>query len=353
MTLPVDLRSDTVTQPDDAMRAAMAAAEVGDDVLEGDPTVRALEERVAELLGKDAGVFVASGTMGNLVALLSHRVAGRAVLAGARMHVQNWEGGGHAVLVGAPLALLDEGPDGVPDPAAVAARAAVDDPHVPLAGLGWVENTHGGMGGMPVEAGAVARVRAALPGHLPLHCDGARLVDAAIALDTTPAALVADADSSTLCLSKGLGCPVGTVLVGSGAFAVEARRARKVVGGAMRQSGVLAAAGLHALAGAGWERTQEEVARAHAQARRLADALAGCARVGDVHDPTQPYDPTQVRTNLVRFGVRGDRRVAVAALWDAGVWTLSYGQGIRAVTHRRLTDAQVDAAIEVVRRVLG
>ncbi len=346
----IDLRSDTVTQPDEAMRAAMAAAEVGDDVLEGDPTALALEERVAELLGKEAGVFVSSGTQGNLVAQLTHGTFGKAVVAGRAMHIQNWEAGGHAVVGGAPLALLDEGDDGVPDPAAVAARCDVtDDPHVARVGLAWAENSHGGMGGLPVTPGALAGYRAAVPDHVPLHNDGARLLDAAVALDVAPPALVEAADSSTLCLSKGIGCPVGTVLVGSAAFVTEARRARKLLGGGMRQSGILAAAGLHVLGEEGLPRTLEEIARSHELARRLADVLAELDGVTDPYDPTVPFDPDGVRTNIVRFGVAGDRMALLAALDGEGIGALRYGAGIRMVTHRRLTAADVERVVQALR----
>ncbi len=346
----IDLRSDTVTRPDHAMRAAMAAAEVGDDVLEGDPTALALEERVAELLGKEAGVFVSSGTQGNLVAQLAHGTFGKAVVAGSAMHIENWEAGGHAVVGGAPLALFDEGPDGVPDAAAVAARCDVtDDPHVARVGLAWAENSHGGMGGLPVTADALAAYRAAVPPHVPLHNDGARLLDAAVALDVAPPTLVEVADSSTLCLSKGIGCPVGTVLVGPADFVGEAKRIRKLLGGGMRQSGILAAAGLHVLDEEGLPRTLEEIARSHVLARRLADALAELDDVTDPYDTNLPFDPAGVRTNIVRFGVTGDRMALLVALDDAGIGALRYGAGIRMVTHRQLTDEDVTRVVAALR----
>lgn len=350
----IDLRSDTVTQPDEAMRAAMAAAEVGDDVLEGDPTALALEERVAELLGKEAGVFVSSGTQGNLVAQLAHGTFGKAVVAGAAMHIQNHEAGGHAVIGGAPLALLDEQPDGLPDADEVAARCAVtDNPHVARVGLAWSENTHGGMGGLPVAPEAMKAYRDAVPRHVPLHTDGARLLDAAVALDLAPPALVEVADTSTLCLSKGIGCPVGTVLVGPADFITEAKRARKLLGGGMRQSGVIAAAGLHVLDEDGLPATLEALAGAHAQARRLADALAELPGARDPYDTSKPFDPDDVRTNIVRFGTAGDRAELLAALHVAGIGALRYGAGIRMVTHRRLADGDVEQVVAALREHLG
>ena len=345
----IDLRSDTVTQPDDAMRAAMAAAEVGDDVLEGDPTALALEERVAELLGMEAGVFVSSGTQGNLVAQLAHGTFGRAIIAGTAMHIQNWEAGGHAVIGGAPLALVDERDDGVPDPDAVAARCAVtDNAHVPRVGLAWSENTHGGLGGLPVAPSALQAYRDAVPSGIALHNDGARLLDAAVALGVAPTALLEVADTSTLCLSKGLGCPVGTVLVGPAEFVGEAKRARKLLGSGMRQSGIIAAAGLHVLDEDGLPRTLEEIARSHELAQRLAAALAELDGARDAYDTNLPFDPAGVRTNIVRFGVAGDRTALLAALEQEGIGALQYGAGIRMVTHRRLADSDIERVVQAL-----
>ena len=354
----IDLRSDTVTQPDDGMRRAMAEAEVGDDVLEGDPTARRLEEVVAALLGAEDGVLVSSGTQGNLVAQLAHGVHGRAIVAGRSMHVQQWEAGGHAVVTGSPLALLTERADGLPDPDEVAARCAVDDPHVARVGLAWSENTHGGMGGLPVAPATVNAYRAAVPAHLPLHTDGARLLDAAVALDVDADVLVADADSATLCLSKGLGCPVGTVLVGSEAFVAEARRARKLVGGGMRQVGIIAAAGLHVLEGDALTTTLEALRTAHEGARVITDALAELPAATDPYDTEAPFDPSTTATNLVRFGVdpaavEGGRDAVVDALDAAGVGALRYGAGIRLVTHRRLAPGDPARVVSVLRDVLG
>lgn len=356
--LVVDLRSDTVTQPDDAMRAAMAAAEVGDDVLEGDPTVRRLEQRVAELLGKEAGVFVASGTQANLVAALSHGTFGRAILAGQAMHVEQWEAGGSAVVGGAPLALFPEGVHGLPDPAAVTARCAiVHDPHVARIGLVWSENSHGGRGGQPVTVDAMAAHRAAVPADLPLHTDGARLLDAAVALGTDAASLVAVSDSATLCLSKGIGCPVGTVLVGGSDLIGEARRFRKLLGGGMRQSGILAAAGLHVLDEAGLPTTLAAIAGSHVLARTLADALAELPHVTSPYDTGAPFDPATTGTNMVRFGVAdsfpGGRDAVLGGLHAAGIGALPYGAGIRMVTHRCLSAGDAEVAIAALRAILA
>ena len=353
----VDLRSDTVTQPDEGMRAAMAAAEVGDDVLEGDPTALALEARVAELLGKDAGVFVSSGTQGNLVAQLAHRTHGRTIVAGTSMHVEQWEAGGHAVIGGASLHLLAEREDGLPDPEVVAARCAVtEDPHRALVGLVWSENTHGGRGGQPVTADAMRAYRAAVPDHLPLHTDGARLLDAAVALGTDAADLVAMADSATLCLSKGLGAPVGTVLVGSTEFIAAAKRARKILGGGMRQCGILAAAGLHVLDEDGLPTTLDAIRRSHVHARSITDALVELPGVTDPYDTSRPFDPTTTRTNIIRFGVADDvggRDPVLGSLFASGVGVLPYGAGIRMVTHRQLHDDGVDVVVSALQKALS
>src|SRR6187551_2938051 len=245
----IDLRSDTVTKPSPAMRRAMAAAEVGDDVFGDDPTINALEARAAELLGKDAGLFVASGTMGNLVSLMAHLPRGSEAIAGASTHTLMDEAGNHAVVVGATIRPLQERADGTMDPQDVAdAWRDPDDLHEPLTGLVILEQTHAHSGGraLPLDyvrtIGAIAHERG-----VPLHIDGARLFNATVALGVTPAEMAAPADSVTFCLSKGLSAPIGSVVVGSAPFIARARRARKLLGGGMRQVGVLAAAGLVAL----------------------------------------------------------------------------------------------------------
>jgi threonine aldolase len=186
-----------------------------------------------------------------------------------------------------------------------------------------------------------------------MHNDGARLLDAAVALDVAPPTLLEVADTSTLCLSKGIGCPVGTVLVGDEAFATEAKRARKLLGGGMRQSGILAAAGLHALDEDGLPQTLEEIARAHGLARQLAATLAELDGVTAAHDTTAPFDPGVVGTNIVRFGVPGDRAALLAVLDRAGIGALRYGAGIRMVTHRRLTGGDIERVADVLREHLG
>ncbi len=274
----IDLRSDTVTRPTPAMRQAMANAEVGDDVLGDDPTVRALEERAADLLGKEAGLYVASGTMGNLVAQMAHLARGQETITGAEQHMTIDEAAGHAVVVGASILALRDGPDGTLDPSAVIdAFKDPRDPHQAITGMIALENTHLHSMGQPLPPAYLRQISAiAHERGVPLHIDGARFWNAVVAQrpDGVTARDLADpADSLTFCLSKGLGCPVGSVLVGSRDFIWRARRARKLLGGGMRQVGILAAAGLVALQD-GSDGMIDRLADDHANARRLADALA-------------------------------------------------------------------------------
>src|SRR5664280_204178 len=270
----VDLRSDTVTHPTPAMRRAMYEAELGDDVFGDDPTVNALEERGAELLGKEAGLFVASGTMGNLVAQLGHLGRGQETIAGATTHLVDDEQAGHAVIVGTSVRQMQERPDGTFDLDEL--EGAFRDPrdlHEPITGLVELETTHAHSMGQPLTleyTQAVARI--AHSHGVPLHVDGARFFNATVALGLRPSALAAPADSVTFCLSKGLACPIGSLVVGARDFVARARRGRKLVGGGMRQVGILAAPGLVALRD-GPEGMIERLADDHRNARRLAEGL--------------------------------------------------------------------------------
>ena len=354
----IDLRSDTVTHPTPAMRRAMAEAELGDDVFSDDPTVNALEERAAELLGKEAGLFVASGTMGNLVAQMAHLARGSEIIAAETSHLVLDEAAGHAVVVGASVRTLPERPDGTIDPAAIAAAFRdPDDPHEPLSGLVTVENTHAHSGARPLPVAYEEAVAAVARAHgVPLHIDGARFFNAALALGVTPAALAAPADSVTFCLSKGLACPIGSVVVGERAFVARARRARKLLGGGMRQVGVLAAAGLVALSD-GPDGTIARLADDHANARRLAEGLAdlvGVESPGGIAQPTPGrLDPDRAVTNFVLFRVARDREAFLAALAARGVLMVPYPHGmIRAVTHYGIEASDVDTTIAAVREAL-
>ncbi len=355
----IDLRSDTVTHPTPAMRRAMADAEVGDDVFGDDPTVNALEERAAALLGKEAGLFVASGTMGNLVAQLAHLGRGQETIASAESHLVTDEAAGHAVVVGTSIRALPDRPDGTLDLDLVAASFRdPEDPHEPLSGLVAIENTHAHSMGQPLSVAYTQAVADVAHAHgVPLHLDGARFFNAVVALGVDPADLAGPADSVTFCLSKGLACPIGSVLVGTRAYIWRARRARKLVGGGMRQVGVLAAPGLLALSD-GPDGMIARLADDHANARRLAEGLADLAGIESAGGVAQPgegrLDPDRVRTNFVVFRVAGDRAAFLEALEGTGVLMVPYPHGtVRAVTHYGITPDDIDTTLAAVRRALA
>jgi threonine aldolase len=351
----IDLRSDTVTQPTPAMRRAMAEAEVGDDVFGDDPTVKALEERAAELTGKDAGLFVASGTMGNLVSHMAHVARGGEIVASVGAHVVEHEGAGHAVITGASVRQVPAGPDGRMSLDAI--RAARNDPHdlhQPLTAMVTLENTHSPSMGQPLSAAHTQDVGAvAQEMEVPLHVDGARLWNAVVALGTPAHVLLAAADSATFCLSKGLACPVGSVVVGSQEFIGRARRARKVVGGGMRQVGVLAAPGLVAL-GDGPDGMIGRLAEDHANARLLAQGLADLDGIRDL-------DPDRVTTNYIVFSVqpRPDqdpleaRASFMSEVAQRGVAFVEYTAGsVRALSHYGIERADIERALQATRAAL-
>jgi threonine aldolase len=346
----IDLRSDTVTHPSPEMRRAMADAELGDDVFGDDPTVIALEERAAELSGKEAALFVPSGTMGNLVSIMTHVPRGGEIIGGEGNHSFAHEASNYAVVAGASMKLLPWDDDGRMDLGEL--RESFRNPHdehEPITALVTVENTHADSVAQPLPPEYVADVaRVAHDQGVPLHVDGARIFNASVALGTPVRDLLASADSASFCLSKGLACPVGSVVVGSREFIGRARRARKLLGGGMRQVGVLAAPGLIALRD-GPAGMIERLAEDHANARRLAEgiaALPGIARL----------DPTRTRTNFVFFELerREMRMPFLAALADEGVLMIDYpgGHRVRAVTHYGIETADIDAAIDATRRAL-
>ena len=264
----IDLRSDTVTRPTPSMRKAMNAAELGDDVFDDDPTVDRLEALVAETLGKEASMFVPSGTQSNLAALMTHCARGDEYLVGQQAHTYLFEGGGGATLAGLQPQPLDQEPDGTLDLGKLAKLIKPDDYHYARTRLLCLENTTWGKA-LPQEYLAEAKTFADEHG-LALHLDGARIFNAAVEQGTTAAEIAAPFDSVSVCLSKGLGCPVGSVLAGPSDFVKQARRWRKMLGGGMRQSGILAAAGIHAL-----QHHVDRLAEDHANARLLAKGLDG------------------------------------------------------------------------------
>ena len=333
-----DFRSDTMTAPCAEMRAVMASAAVGDDVWGEDPTVRDLEERAAVLLDKPSALFLPSGTMANQVAIHVHCRPGDELICEERSHVFYYEGGAVARLSGTQARTL-RAVDGFPTPAQVLGACREDDPHYPRTRLLVLENTHNMAGGRVAEPARLAalaqaaRARGAL-----VHCDGARLMNAAVALSVPIAALVAEVDTTTLCLSKGLGAPVGSVLAGPSEFVHEARRARKAFGGGMRQAGVLAAAGLFAL-----ERGPAWLAEDHRRATSLARGLGelGWARV----------DVVATDSNIVMAHVApGVAPAALNHLAERGVLAATAGADrIRFVLHRDLDDGQVQRCLDACR----
>jgi threonine aldolase len=344
MSRRIDLRSDTVTLPTEAMRRAMYEAEVGDDVWGEDPTVKRLQELAAERMGKEAALFVASGTMGNLVSLLAHCRRGDEVILGSESHIFFYEVGAAAVFGGliyhtVPTARFGELP-------LEEVQAAIRGPnvHFPPTALLCLENTHNRCGGTVVSPDYMRQVRE-LAGrhHLPVHLDGARIFNAAIALGITAREIARYADSVMFCLSKGLSAPVGSLVCGSAEFVQRAYKMRKMVGGAMRQVGVIAAAGIVALA-----EMVDRLAEDHANARVLAAGLANI--------PGLAVDLDTVQTNMVMFyptDPHWTTETLNQALTEEGVLTSYLGRTkIRAVTHYGVERADIEEALERIERVV-
>jgi len=340
----VDLRSDTLTRPTPAMSRAMAGADVGDDVFGEDPTVNKLEQLAADRMGKEAALFVASGTMGNLVSLLAHCGRGEEIILGSFAHTFYFEQGGSAAVGGIHPRTLPNQPDGTLILADIEGAIRPDNVHFPRTRLIVLENTHNLCGGHPLDIDYMKAVGDVARRHsLKIHVDGARFFNAAVALGVPAAKLAADADSVSFCLSKGLAAPVGSVVCGNRDFIAEARRARKMLGGGMRQAGVLAAAGIVAL-----NEMVDRLADDHANARKLAEGLAEM--------PGVSIDPSRIQTNIVYFEVdRKDMTVTelVKRLGDNGARMLPVGPGrIRAVTHYHISADDIDYVLGVAAKVL-
>ena len=342
--MTVDLRSDTVTRPTPAMRRAMAEAEVGDDVFGEDPTVQRLEARVAEMLGQGAGLFVPSGVMGNQIAVRVHTVSGDEAVVAERSHLYHYEAAAASALWGVQLRPVGDR-SGVLTPGDVEAVVQGANDWEARTALVCLENTVNKAGGVAIPPAALAPVAAVARRHgLALHLDGARLWNAAVALGETPAALAAPFDTVNVCLSKGLGAPVGSVLAGSVEHIRAARRARKLLGGGMRQSGVLAAAALVALDD--FEADDHAMLRAdHARARRLADAVEALGRLRLVRSPD---------TNIVLFETPEPAADARVALEAEGVRVVPFGPTtVRATVHRGVDDAGIEHAAGALARRYG
>ena len=333
----VDLRSDTMTQPTDAMRRAMAEAQVGDDVFGEDPTINRLEEMAADRLGKESALFVASGTMANLVSLLAHCGRGDEIILGSYAHTFLSEQGGSAALAGIHPRTLPNQPDGKLDLDDIDVAIRGDNIHFPRTRLIILENTHNGCNGYPLDADYMQAVSHIARHHkLKIHVDGARIFNAAVALNVKPIDLVAVTDSVSFCLSKGLAAPVGSLICGTQDFINEARRARKLVGGGMRQAGVLAAAGIVAL-----NEMVDRLADDHANARKLAEGLANMEGVD--------IDPNSIKTNIVYFEITRENLTAFeleSRLHEKGIKILAFGpRRLRAVTHYHISSEDIDIAL--------
>jgi threonine aldolase len=340
----IDLRSDTVTHPTPAMREAMYRAEVGDDVFGEDPTVNRLERMAAERLGKEAALLVVSGTMGNLVALLTHCGRGDEAILGDRSHIFLSEQGGMAALGGITPYPISNQPDGTLRLEDIEGAIRGDNVHFPRTRLVCLENTHNVCNGMPLTAEYTAQVARLARAHgLRVHLDGARVFNAAAALTVDVRELVREVDSVMFCLSKGLCAPVGSLVCGSAEFIAQARRARKMVGGGMRQAGILAAAGIVAL-----EQMSDRMAEDHARAKRLAQGLAEIPGV----------EVAPLASNILYFWLTEEASKTPAEVADGlaerSVRVSSRAGGrFRAVTHYWISDDDVERAIGAMRAVVG
>ena len=341
----IEMRSDTFTLPTEQMLAAMTSATLGDDVYGEDPTVRELEETSAQLTGKEAACFLPSGTMANLCAIMAQVPRGAKIIVGDESDIYLYEAAGASVCAGAAYEPVRTDEDGrLPlDGLAAAFPPDPDDPQFALPALICLENTHNRAGGVVLDEAYLRAVRDfADERHVPVHLDGARLFNAALAAGTTVEAVARHADTVQFCLSKGLSAPVGSMLTGPAEVIGRARRVRKLLGGGMRQAGVLAAAGLIAVT-----RMPQRLAEDHANALRFAEGLAQV--------PGVTVDPKRVQTNIVLFRLADmpwERFVTETA--DLGLRVAEFGHGrIRAVTHRGVSRADVDRAVEIVGRVVA
>lgn len=337
----IDLRSDTVTKPTDAMRAAMASAEVGDDVYGEDPTVNRLQERAAEIFEKEAALFVPTGSMGNQIAVKLHTQPGQEVIIEERGHIYNYEMGTPAVVSGVTMRpVKSQNGSGHLTWDEIASALHIDQPYYSCpTGLICLENTHNFAGGSVMTAVHCAEIcEKAHALNLPVHMDGARIFNAATALNISVADLTRHCDSVQFCLSKGLGAPVGSILVGNNDFIKEARVWRKRLGGGMRQAGILAAAGLIAL-----EESPKLLHADHANARRLAEGLAEIRGV--------KIDVERILTNIVIFDITDTGKTSAeicSALKDRNILAIPFGPAIRMVTHCDVSAAQIDITIASV-----
>ena len=349
----VDLRSDTVTTPTNEMRAAMFDAKVGDDVHEDDPTVKLLEEKAAQMLGKESALFVVSGTMGNLISVMVHcSRRGEEVLLGDQSHISHYEQGGVASIGGVHTRTVRNMEDGSLDLEDLKSKLMPDDVHHPCARLVCVENTHNVMGGRVLHPSYMESLAEIARAHnLLIHVDGARIFNAATALGVPVTELVKHADSVSICLSKGLGAPVGSIIVGNSKFIKEARRVRKALGGGLRQVGVLAAPGLIAL-----EKMSLRLQEDHDNAKRLARGLSKMQNLG------LEIDLESIETNIVHFSISSaaglsghqmEERLNSTEWGPVMVKLFSFEDNlIRAVIHHQVSQEDIDLCLNKVKFVL-
>ncbi|WP_435360086.1 threonine aldolase family protein [Haloarchaeobius sp. DFWS5] len=337
----LDLRSDTVTKPDEAMREAAMNATVGDDVYGEDPTVNELEAEAADLVGKEAALYVPSGTMGNQIAVRTHTERGQEVLTERESHVVKWELGGMAQLSTLQVRTLDGGERGIPTPAQIHEGYVAEDLHRPGTGLLTLENTHNSKGGIAIAPEDIAAAAEAAHEHdVPVHLDGARVCNAAVAHDVPVAEMTEAVDSVMFCLSKGLGAPVGSILAGPEEFIQRARRTRKLFGGGMRQAGIIAAPGLEALSNV------ERLADDHANAKTLAAELDG---VSGLRVPEPETNIVLVHT--AESGLDADG--LLAACEDVDVLGSKFGEQIvRFCTHWNVDEDDVVSVADRVESAL-
>ncbi len=337
---PIELRSDTFTLPDAPMREAMMRAELGDDVWGEDPTVNRIQEVAAASMGKEAGLFVPSGSMANLVSLMAHGNRGDEYILGDQSHIFVYEAGSGSAVAGMHPQIVTNLPDGTMELDRIEGAIRFNDEHCPPTRLICLESTHNRCWGSPLELDYLDAVRAIADRHgLLIHLDGARVFNAAVALGVDVADIAARADSISFCLSKGLGAPVGSLVCGSKEFIKRCHRMRKQLGGGMRQAGFLAGAGLHAL-----DHNAERLAEDHVNARRLAEGIAGIEGLGT--------EPERVRSNIVyvdllREDLEPDDLVSACA--ERGLLFLwEHGRRLRMITHMGVSVDQVEEAIGII-----
>ncbi len=340
----VDLRSDTITQPTDSMRRAMADAKVGDDVFGEDPTVNQLEKMAAEKTGKEAALFVASGSMANLVCLLAHCGRGDEIILGDQSHIFYYEQGSSAAVGGIHPRTVTNLPDGKIHKDDIKAAIRQDNVHYPRTRLIVLENTHNRCNGNPLNSDYLQSIgNLAHSNGLKVHVDGARIFNASVSLGIDVQELAANADSLSFCLSKGLGAPAGSIVCGTYGFIEKARRARKLLGGGMRQAGILAAAGIVAIV-----EMVDRLVEDHANASRLAKGLAELKGLS--------IDPEVIKTNIVYFNI-SRKNISAEELADRlkqeGVLLMATGpMQLRAVTNYHITTSDIECVLSVLQKIL-